>query len=123
MRTVLDTTVLIDHLRSVPGAVSHLDSIAEQPACSEVTRIEVLTGLRSGERSRAQALLKLVEWVPLDERIAVHAGELGRRFRASHPGLDLADLVIAATAIALGAQVATANVKHFPMFPGLEPPY
>jgi predicted nucleic acid-binding protein len=50
------------------------------------------------------------------------AGALGRRYRQSH-GLAVADLVIAATAIELDAQLATANTRHFPMFRGLTPPY
>jgi predicted nucleic acid-binding protein len=37
--------------------------------------------------------------------------------------LNVPDLVIAATALELGAMLATANVRHFPMFAGLTPPY
>ena len=37
--------------------------------------------------------------------------------------LSTPDLVIAATALALGAQLATSNPRHFPMFTGLTPPY
>ncbi len=32
-------------------------------------------------------------------------------------------LLIGATALQLSAQLATLNVRHFPMFPGLEAPY
>jgi hypothetical protein len=55
----------------------------------------------------------------VDERIACRAGELGRRYRRSHPGLALADLLIAATALELAQPLATLNVRHFPMFPRL----
>ena len=34
-----------------------------------------------------------------------------------------ADLVIAASALELGLDLATLNVRHFPMFEGLRPPY
>lgn len=37
--------------------------------------------------------------------------------------MDTADLVIVATAIDLGAELLTVNVKHFPMFDGLVAPY
>jgi len=120
---ILDTTVLIDHLRGSSPADAYLSSLAERPACSEVTRVEVITGLRSAETRRAEALFSLIEWIPLDESIARRAGELGRRFRASHPGIDAADLTVAGTAQHLGAMLATANVKHFPMFPALRAPY
>lgn len=46
------------------------------------------------------------------------AGDFGRRFGRSH-GLDVVDALVAAAAEALSADVATLNVRHFPMFPGL----
>ena len=123
MRVVLDTTILIDHLRGSSAAGAYLGSLADRPACSEVTRIEVITGLRSADLRSAEVLFALIEWVPLEESIARRAGDLGRRFRASHSGIDAADLAVAGTAQHLGAALATGNVKHFPMFPGLTAPY
>jgi len=35
----------------------------------------------------------------------------------------VADLLIAATAGQLNLPLATTNVRHFPMFTGLKPPY
>lgn len=114
---------MIDVLRRVPEALSYVRSLTEVPVCSEVTRIEVLTGLRSPERRPAEALFSTIDWAVVDEDIARRAGDLGRRFRASHPGIDAADLAVAATVGQLGASCATANIKHFPMFPGLRAPY
>ena len=65
----------------------------------------------------------MVDWVPVDKSVARRAGELGRRWRQSHPGIDLADLAIAATAEELGVPLASRNLKHFPMFEGLRAPY
>jgi len=45
------------------------------------------------------------------------------RFRRSHQGLATADLIIAATVEEHGLELATLNVRHFPMIPGLAPPY
>jgi len=59
----------------------------------------------------------------VDESIARRAGELGRRWRTSQRSLSLADLVIGSTAIEFGAELATSNVRHYPMFPNLRPPY
>jgi predicted nucleic acid-binding protein len=39
------------------------------------------------------------------------------------PGLDLADSVIAATADVHGFSLATPNVRHFPMFMDVQPPF
>ena len=123
MRTVLDAPVLIDHLRRDPAATAYLHAFEEAPLCSEVTRIEVHRGIRSAERRAMEAALALIDWVAVDEPISRRAGELGRQWRASHPGISSTDLAVAATAQAHLAAVATSNVRHFPMFPGLEAPY
>lgn len=120
---LLDSSILIDVLRGSPEAVSYLSSLDSVPACSEITRVEVLRGLRSPERRRARRLLESLEWVAVDRAVAERAGELGRRWRRSHDGIATADLIIAASAELLDAELATANVRHFPMFEGLEPPY
>jgi len=120
---VIDTSVLIDHLRARPQASEYIAGLDEPPICSEVTRIEIIQGLRSAERHAAEALFALIEWVPVSEQIARRAGALGRRWRASHPGIGVADLAVAATAEQLGAPLATCNVRHFPMFADLQAPY
>jgi len=123
MRVVLDTSVLVDHLRSSPPAEEYLAGLHERPACSEISRIEVIQGLRSAERKAAEKLFQLIEWIPVTEAIARQAGELGRRWRRSHPGIGVADLAIAATAKQIEATLATRNLKHFPMFRNLRAPY
>lgn len=123
MSIVLDTSVLIDHLRAVEPATDFLANLDERPSCSEISRIEVLQGLRSAERKAAERLFSLFAWVPVTEAVARRAGELGRRWRRSHPGIGVADLAIAATAEGIDAALATRNVKHFPMFKNLHPPY
>ncbi len=123
MSVVFDTSVLIDILRNDPAALEYVRSVQEVPACSEVTRVEVMRGLRSAERTNAEQLLQAFRWVSVDEPIARRAGELGRRWDRQRPGISLADLVVAATAQQLDAELATTNVRHFPMFEGLQPPY
>jgi len=120
---LLDTTVLIDHLRGLEAARTFLLGLLEVPTCSEVSRVEVLQGLRPAERTAAENLFEALTWVPVDEAIARRAGDIGHRYRRSHPGLSLADLVIGATALELDLRLATANVRHFPMLRGLRPPY
>lgn len=120
---MLDTSVLIDHLRGSDAAGEYLVGLDDRPVCSEISRIEVLQGLRSAERRGADRLFALVEWAPLDAAVARRAGELGRRWRRSHPGIGVADLAIAATAEHRKAELATRNLKHFPMFKGLKAPY
>ncbi len=79
--------------------------------------------MRSAERAPTERLLQTLAWVPVDEAVSRRAGELGREHRARHAGLGVADLIIAATALLLDADLATGNVRHFPMFVDLEAPY
>ncbi len=121
--TVVDTSVLIDVLRGSDAAVEWLAALDAVPSCSEVTRVEVLQGVRSAERTPTERLLQTLRWVPVDESVSRSAGDLGRRFRRSHHGIGVADLIIAATCIETGSSLATMNVRHFPMFEDLSAPY
>jgi predicted nucleic acid-binding protein len=123
MSAVLDTTVLIDVLRAQPGALRYVLGLPARPVCSEVSRIEVIRGMRSAERAPTLRLLASLDWRPVDAEVAEVAGRLGQKYRRSHPGIALADLCIAATAQVLGLPLGTGNVRHFPMFAGLEPAY
>jgi predicted nucleic acid-binding protein/predicted transcriptional regulator len=120
---VVDTTIVIDLLRGHRPAHGYVLGLDEVPAASEITRVEVLRGVRSGERRVIERLLATFRWIAVDESVARRAGELGRRWRARHHGLATADLVIAATALEHSLGLATLNVRHFPMFEALEPPY
>ena len=119
---LLDTTVLVDALRGHRPALDYLKGLDEPPACSELTRVEVLRGVRRPERDATEALMRSLRWVGVDEQIAQRAGVLGRTWHRSH-ALSTVDLVIAATAQELGAKLATSNTRHFPMFAGLKRPY
>jgi predicted nucleic acid-binding protein len=120
---VLDSSVVIDLLRGYEPALAYGRSLSELPYCSEITRVEVVRGLRSAERTAADRLFAAIAWVVVDDAVARRAGELGRQWRRSHGGIGSADLIVAATTLLLDAELATLNVKHFPMFEGLAPPY
>jgi predicted nucleic acid-binding protein len=120
---LLDTSIVIDILRGAQPALDYARRLTEPPTCSEITRVEVLRGLRSDERRATERLFGTLRWAPVDESVARRAGELGRRYRRSHRGLATADLIIAASAIELGLELATLNVRHFPMVPDLAAPY
>jgi predicted nucleic acid-binding protein len=53
---------------------------------------------------------------------ADRAGQFVRHYGASH-SVELADVLIAATAEKYGLKLATLNTKHFPMVAKLKPPY
>ena len=120
---LLDTSIVIDLLRGHSPALEFARGLDAQPVCSEVTRVEVLRGVRSDERRLTDRLLGTLRWLTVDEVVARRAGELGRRWRASHRGLGTVDLIIAATAIEHELEIATLNVRHFPMIDRLRAPY
>lgn len=118
--------MLIDFLRGDDRAVSLLTEAAadgDQLWGVVVTRTELLAGMRSRERRPTQALLDSLRWQAVDLELADRAGELARRHRRSHPGVDIADYLVAAGVELLGATLLTQNVRHFPMFPDLERAY
>jgi predicted nucleic acid-binding protein len=121
----VDTSVLIDYLRGHPGAAAVLESHrALGPVhASEITRLEVLAGMRASEEAATRALLSALVWHPVDADVAEHAGILGRQWLPSHHTIDSADLAIAASAQLTRLPLLTTNVRHYPMFAGLRPPY
>jgi predicted nucleic acid-binding protein len=123
---VVDTSILIDHLRGDTRAHSLLAGALESEhrlVGSVMTKVEVLAGMRPGEESSTNRLLALFTWAAVDEAIANRAGERARQYLRSHPGVDPIDFVIAATVELLGAEFWTTNLKHYPMFSGLKDPY
>lgn len=125
MTVLVDTSVIIDLLRGHPGAAELLKARSSEGLlhASEITRAEVLVGMRPPEEAATRRLLSQFTWHVVDDVIAERAGELGREWLPRHRGIDVADLVIAATAMALDARILTCNVKHYPMFPELSAPY
>lgn len=123
---LLDATVVIDGLRGRDEAIRLMGALfdeGEQLVASELLRLEVLAGARGNELARIEALLELLDWVDVSEPIARLAAEYSRTYRASHGGIDDVDYLTAATARLLDAELLTTNVRHFPMFEGLRPPY
>jgi hypothetical protein len=123
---LLDTTVAIDHLRGDRAAVDLLRGLIENDetlAASEVVRFELVAGVREDELPALEQFFAALSWVAVGEDVARTAGELARKHRHAYTGIDDADYLVAATALLLEADLLTTNVRHFPMLPGLQPPY
>jgi predicted nucleic acid-binding protein len=126
MTIVVDTSVLIDHLRGVEDARTALRGAVdagEHLTASVLTKVEILAGMRESEQAATGRLLATLDWIAVDEVLAESAGVLANQYLRSHPGVDPVDYVIAATMTQLAGKLWTRNVKHFPMFPDLRPPY
>lgn len=125
MSALVDTSILIDYLRGHEGAAALLEGRRASATLhgSEITRLEVLAGMRPAEEEPTRLLLSALVWHDVNAEVAEEAGALGRQWLPSYGGIDGADLAIAATAILTGAELLTLNVRHFPMFPTLRRPY
>lgn len=123
---LLDSDVLIAHLRGVPQARDWLLGARRDTgrlAISVVSVTDVAGGMRTSEKRRVTRLLSSLDVFPISERVAWKAADLMRAWRGSHSGIGLGDYFIAATAETEGLQLTTLNVRHFPMFTNLQPPF
>ncbi len=122
---LLDTSVAVDYLRDHPEAVSLLEGLvaADEILASELTRFELLAGVRARELDALESFCSALRWLPVDEEVTRLAGGLARRFRAAHSGIDDVDYLIAATSLRYGVALLTTNVRHYPMFEELRAPY
>ena len=122
--TIVDSNILIDASRRRPTALEFLAGAAEAGvvASSVLVRTELWVGAKPNEIERIADLLDQIDWHEVTMSIADLAGQVGVPYRRSHD-LGTVDLILAATAIEFGGHIATLNVRDFPMFPGLQPPY
>ena len=132
MGIILDSSVLVAAERQGQNARRMLASISRQLgetdiAISVVTLIELAHGAaradtsdRKAQRQRfIQELIAALPVHPVTPTLALRAGQIDGENQAQGIRLPLADLLIGVTALELGYSVATANVRHFEMVPGL----
>ena len=123
MTVLLDTCIIFDYLRKSSEAARFFESQRQLPGVSVVSVAELFAGARSqreeGQIGRLLATSKLFSVIP---EIARRAGTFLRLYRQSH-SIDIPDALIAATAEHHRLELATVNIKHFPMFPKLKRAY
>ncbi len=112
---LLDTDMLINFLRGKEKAHDYLASAIGEAdlCCSAITVAEIHVGMKEQERAKTSDLLDSLTIVEVTRTIAEKAGTYKRTTRAQ--GLELDDCIIAATAFAKHAMLATGNDKHYPM--------
>ena len=108
MRALVDSCILIDHLRGHVAATEFLRA-ARAPAISQITWIEVMVGASGpSDEDALRALLSAFVVLPVDGQVAEEAV----RVRQSHR-LKLPDALIFATARVTGRTLVTRNTKDF----------
>ena len=120
---LIDTDVLIDFLRGHDKAVAFVNDFFSRIILSPIVVAELYAGVKgNAELTVLEDFISLFRVVPLTAEIAKIGGLYKRDFGKSH-GVGLADAILAATADKEQAELKTLNVKHYPMFGGLEAAY
>jgi predicted nucleic acid-binding protein len=117
-RVVLDSTVVIDLLRGRADTRERLRSLhlaGDEPYTNAIVALEVSEGLRPRERDAATGLFEGLATAPLGIGEGRLAGWWRQRYQRRGRTLQHADCLIAASAVALGARLATGNPRDFPM--------
>ncbi len=118
MTYLLDSSLLIDALNDRNGRPQLLAQLSQQDillACCTVNVTELYMGMRLGEEVKTEKFLRSLEFYPVTWEIAQLAGDLFREWRRKGQTLSLADVTIAAVALANSLTLVTDNRKHFPM--------
>ena len=117
---IFDTDVLIWASRGNERAARAIDAAPDR-ALTIVSLMELLQGARSKMEAREiQRSLRQLRFriLPLSEAIGAGAAVLIEQHALAH-GIELADALIAATAMDSGLPLCTGNVKHFRVVRGL----
>lgn len=121
MKLVLDTSILIDHLR---GGTKWEELLSKFDKNDElyiptVVFFELFSGRNTSDPETSKKVtefLKYFQKIDLTEKIAKRAGIL---FRDVSKNLGAPDYIIAASALELNATLVTLNTKHFGQIPNL----
>lgn len=118
---MVDTTELVGNARGSAMEVARLQRLlllGDELGISPIVAAEFMAGVRLDERPYWRAFLQTFTCWAVTFEDGLLAGEWQHEYRARGIQLALPDLLIAATAIRVGAVLLTSNVKDFPM-PGL----
>ena len=118
MKLLLDTTVLIDTLRSKKNRralLVELVGAGHKLSTSAINIAEVHAGMRPGEEAGTEAFLNSLQCHPITCGIARLAGSMKIRFARGGSTLHWPDMLVTARALEQGLTLMTDNRKDFPI--------
>ncbi len=113
---LVDTSILIDLFRKTDKANSVLISLVRQGyvyCISAITEYEIYTGTTARQVGFWDDFLKQTNVLAFDKAVAKIAVSLNKDLKRKRKLIAIADLFIAATAIANNLPLSTLNKKHF----------
>ena len=118
MTVLVDSDILIEVSRGRDAdIVSKWVELSRSEAAvlySPVSVAELWAGARPREYEALDNLFQALTCAPIDEAAGRQAGHYVRQYGRSH-GVEVADALIAASAVANSAELWTRNRKHYPM--------
>lgn len=118
MTVLVDSDVLIEVSRGRnAGIVSRWIDLSTTDAAvlySPISVAELWAGVRPNEHDALTRLFRALKCATIGEEEGRQAGVWLQKYRKSH-SVEVADALIAACAVASGAQLWTQNRKHYPM--------
>ncbi|MCI0545689.1 MAG: PIN domain-containing protein [Candidatus Rokubacteria bacterium] len=95
-------------------ALRRLEGRGTHTYCCAIAWAEIGAGLRPGEEQAAEAFFEARGEVAIDGVTGRRAGLYLARYARSH-GVEIADALVAASAITGGLRLWTRNRRHYPM--------
>jgi predicted nucleic acid-binding protein len=118
MTVLVDSDILIEVSRGRDAAiVSKWPDLMESGAAvlySPVSVAELWAGARSQEHQALNDLFRALVSTPIEAETGRQAGIYLKQYRKSH-AVEVADALIAASAVGHRAELWTRNRKHYPM--------
>ncbi len=118
MTVLVDSDILIEVARGRNASVvSRWIELSNSDAAvlySPVSVAEIWAGARPNEYDTLHNLFRALTCTPIEEEVGRQAGMYLQRYRRSH-GIEIADALVAACAVANRAELWTRNRKHYPM--------
>jgi len=117
---ILDSCILIDYLRGESGVYELIVKNEKiRLSMSTITMMELMIGaLNKREVSYIQKAFKNIDIIYINEDISKIAENLITKYSKSH-NLQIADALIAATSINIGATLITYNISDFRYIPNI----
>ncbi len=115
-RVLIDTSVIIEHLRKQDRRKSALYRIAgDYELCtSTIVEFELYIGAIDSQKFRdVREILERYEILPFTSDVAQVAARTYLDLKAANQLIEMRDLFIAATALAYGLPLMTLNAGHF----------
>ncbi|MBN2412971.1 type II toxin-antitoxin system VapC family toxin [candidate division KSB1 bacterium] len=113
---LLDSSILIDYFRKRDKSKSVLYKLSNKYnfCLSIITVFEIKIGIKTEKQSQDYlTLTKNIEILSIDEECINQAVNIYNYLKKQNNLIELADLLIAATAMSNSLPLATFNIKHF----------